>query len=128
MDKTRVSEPAPNVLAGLVRAVEDMDRRYFVLALELVAEEGWDFQLGDIKRVEAMWGMIDGDATSYGFVVELRDSRRVYFDYDNYSEDEFVERVRVRPMGTERYPRIDEATPEWDDDLGELNRRLGFTN
>jgi hypothetical protein len=76
-----------------VRAVDDMDRRYLVLALELGAEEGWDFQLGDIKRVEAMWGVLDGDATSYGFVVELRDARRAYFDYDSYSEDGVVERV-----------------------------------
>jgi hypothetical protein len=72
--------------------------------------------------------MLDGDATSYGFVVELRDGRRVYFDYDNYSEDEFAERVTVQPMDAERYPRLDGSTPEWDDDLGELNRCLGFTN
>ncbi len=56
MDNTRVSEAAPNAPAGLVRMIDDMDRRYFVLALELGAEEGWDFRLGDIKRVEAMWG------------------------------------------------------------------------
>jgi hypothetical protein len=128
MDKTRVSEAVPNALAGLVRMIDDMDRRYFVLALELGAEEGWDFRLGDIKRVEAMWGMLDGDATSYGFVVELRDGRRAYFDYDNYSEDEFVEHVSMQPMGAERLPRLDGSTPYWDDDLGELNRRLGFTN
>ncbi len=128
MDKTRVSEATPNALPGLVRAVEDMDRRYLVLALELGAEEGWDFELADIKRVEAMWGMLDGDATSFGFVVELRDGRRVYFDYDNYSEDGFVERVTMQPMGAERYPRLDGTIPDWDDDLGELNRRLGFTN
>ncbi len=50
-----------------------------------------------------MWGRLDGDATSYGFVVELRDGRRAYFDYDNYSEDEFVEHVSLQPMGAERF-------------------------
>ena len=65
----------------------------------------------DIKRVEAMWEMIDGDATSYGFVVELRDGRRAYFEYDNYSEDEFVEHVRMQPMGAERFPRLDGPIP-----------------
>ncbi len=54
MDKTRVSRSCPERTAGLVRMIDDMDRRYFVLALELGAEEGWDFRLGDIKRVEAM--------------------------------------------------------------------------
>jgi hypothetical protein len=57
MDKTRVSEAASMdamALASLARAVDSMDRRYLVLALELGAEEGWDFRLGDIKRVEAM--------------------------------------------------------------------------
>ncbi len=36
-------------------------------------------------------------------MVELRDGRRAYFDYDNYSEDEFVEHVSMQPMGAERF-------------------------
>jgi hypothetical protein len=102
----------------------DIDSRYLRLALEVGAGEGWDFHLSDISRVEALWRLLDGDATSYGFVVELRDSRRVYFDYDNYDEDGIVERVTMQLLGDEAFPDLKAPLPAWEPAPKDMNRRF----
>jgi hypothetical protein len=103
---------------------DNIDLRYLKLALEVGGEEGWDFQLTDIQRVEAMWRVLDGDVTAYGFVAELREGRRVYFDYDNYDEDGIVERVTMQPMGDEPYPKLDGPIAGWEPAPAELNLRF----
>ncbi len=68
MDKTRVSEAVPNALAGLVRVIDDMDRRYFVLALELRRRGGMGFPA---RRHQARRGHV-GEARRRRYVLRLR--------------------------------------------------------
>jgi hypothetical protein len=126
MSKASEREAAfePNATARIGDCFDNMDFRYLNLALEVGADKGWDFQLADIRRVEAMWRLLDGDATSYGFIVELRDGRRVYFDYDNYDQDGIVEHVTLQPMGDESYPKRDSSFPDWERASAPLNRRF----
>jgi hypothetical protein len=109
----------------MVDARDDAEFDGLQRSLELGLEKGWDFRLADIERVESMWRLLDGDATAYGFVVKLREGRRVYFDYDIHTEDgTLVEHATMQPMGDELHPRLDGTIPGWDDQVGALNRHF----
>lgn len=93
-------------------------------ACDLGVEEGWGCPLSGIKRVEAFWELIDGDATAHGFVVELQDGRRAYLDYAMSFEHTVIEHGEMVPMGRERYPELRGSVPGWSNDVDDLNKRL----
>lgn len=95
--------------------------RSLVRAIELGAEERWDLTLTDVRRVEAMWEMIDAFSTSHGFVLTLTEGRRAYLQYVS---DEDVEEVEILPMGNERFPFLGSGGFSWTDEVGDLNRFL----
>jgi len=92
-------------------------------ALEIAEQDGLGIARTDVQRVEAMWSIDDGDFTSMGFVLALRDGRRAYLEYFlDFAEDE--EEIDVQPMGDERRPVLEGDGVQWVDDVGELNRLL----
>ena len=81
----------------------------------------------DIARVESVWELIDDESTAHGFVLALRDDRRVYLQYVMTfdEEDGLTEDVQTLPMGAERYPDLEGGGVAWDDDsASELNGLL----
>ena len=93
-------------------------------ACELGTKEGWGCPLSGIKRVEAYWELIDGDATAHGFVIELQDGRRAYLDYSISFDGPVIEHAEIVPMERERYPELRGSVPGWSTDVDDLNRRL----
>jgi hypothetical protein len=93
----------------------------FLHAVAFCAAEGWNLDLLDIERVEAMWELLDCDSTSHGFVLALTGGRRAYLQFisDNDCED-----VRLLPMSDERYPSLRGGGFAWTDRVGDLNRFL----
>jgi hypothetical protein len=93
-------------------------------ACDLGVEEGWGFDLSEIKRVEARWELIDGDAIAHGFVVERHDGQRAYLSYCWHCEDgEPIEHGELVPMGAELFPQLS-GMPHWTRDVNDLNARL----
>lgn len=90
-------------------------------AVGFCAREGWNLELLDIARVEAMWEELDGSSTSHGFVLALTGGRRAYLQY--VSDDDW-EDVRLLPMGAERYPFPNGRGVFWTDRVGDLNSFL----
>lgn len=98
--------------------------RSLVNVCDLGVKEGWGCPLSEIKRVEAAWGLVDGDATAHGFVVELQDGRRAYLAYSMYFENTFIEHGEMVPMALERYPELRGIVLGWSTDVSDLNKRL----
>lgn len=112
-------------LDDLDDAFDNSEFFHLCRAVKLGAAEGWDFTLQDIDYVEAIWRLLDDEATSFGVIVQVQGHRRVYFDYTTYpDEDGMVERVTMQPMGEEIYPKLDGRIPGWDRDVEALNGRF----
>ena len=92
-------------------------------AAEGAAHEDNGFALIDVQRVEAYWEMIDPLSTAHGFVLALRDGRRVYLQLivDEYAEDEANVELQILPMGGERHPDLKGGGIVWIHDTAELN-------
>ena len=105
-------------------------------ALAISIEFDWSFDLDKVERVEALWELLDGDATSHGFVLRLRDGRRCYLQYvmapgfaeddETGTEEEVVEDIEMLPMRDERHPHLRGGGIRWNDEVDELNRSLGL--
>ena len=93
-------------------------------ACDLGVKEGWGWPLSEIKRVEAYWELIDGNATAHGFVLELQDGRRAYLDYSIIFDPTITEHAEMVPMEQERYPQLSGSVPYWSTNVDDLNRRL----
>lgn len=93
-------------------------------ACDLGVKEGWGCPLSEIKRIEAYWELIDGDATAHGFVMELQDGRRAYLDYSMVFDPTITEHAEMVPMERERYPQLSGFVPGWSTNVDDLNRRL----
>jgi hypothetical protein len=93
----------------------------FLRAVAFCDAEGWNLDLLDIERVEAIWEVLDCDSTSHGFVLALTGGRRAYLQYisDNDWDD-----VQLLPMSDERYPSLGGSRIAWTDRVGDLNRFL----
>src|SRR5258708_21466691 len=98
-------ETMRTVLEQIADARENALIGSLAAACEIGVDEGWGRPLSDIKRVEALWELNDGDASAYGFVVELHDGRRAYLSYCwHYDDGELVEHGEMLPMRRERLP------------------------
>jgi len=119
-------EPASNADESWTLNVERAELReatYLRRALQITEQDGLGLRRADVQRVEAMWSIDDGDFTSLGFVLALRDGRRACLNYFfDFAEDE--EEIDVQSMACERYPVLEGGGVEWDDDVGEFNRLL----
>ena len=92
-------------------------------ATDCAAHEDNGFALNDVDRVESYWEMLDSLSTAHGFVLALRDGRRVYLQLvvDEYGEDEAGVELQILPMRGERYPELKGGGFVWDDDTRQLN-------
>jgi len=63
-----IASPLPTELTALLEAIE-------------WAEERGAFAPTDVERVEAFWELLEDDADAHGFILVLRDGRRVYLDF-----------------------------------------------
>ncbi|MBS0219628.1 MAG: hypothetical protein JSR91_02695 [Proteobacteria bacterium] len=105
---------------------------FFSRSLALAAGRADGFGRSDMKRVEAVWELSDdGDWTSCGYVVALRDGRRIYMQYhfgERLREDDdgadLIERVELMPLEDDGYPQLPGIGIEWDDDLDHINEHL----
>jgi hypothetical protein len=89
------------------------------------------FARGDIERVECFWHSGDMHSSAAGFVLRLRDGRRVYVDFlhwhgfeqdeDFRIEVEFLERDRTLPLPHSPAPWPPAA---WSDDASHLDKVL----
>ena len=99
--------------------------RSLLRALELAAADGWGYGAPDVGRVEAYWELLDDDSIAHGFVLALRDGRRLYLQYvAAYEGDDVEEDVQTLPMRDERYPPIEGGGIAWDDGAGDLTALL----
>ena len=90
--------------------------------LHLSQECEWGFKRSDIARIESTWEWLDADVTAHGFVLALRDGRRVYIHrVTSFPEDGGDGDFCVLPMADERYPVLKGGGIEWTDDVGDLN-------
>jgi hypothetical protein len=113
-------------------ALVPASRLYFFRAMELTPDKPDGFGRQDVRRVESVWGLVNGDWISCGYVVALRSGRRMYLRYDlgeHLREDdsiELVEKVELLAMGAERYPQPPGLGIAWDDDVGHINEHLAL--
>jgi hypothetical protein len=65
-------------------------------------------------------------STAHGFVVALRDGRRVYLQLvvDEHGEDEAGVELQILPMTGERYPELKGGGFVWSDETRQLNELL----
>jgi hypothetical protein len=57
------------------------DLACFLRAAQLASALEGDFALAKVSRVEAAWQIDDMDDASFGWVVAMRDGRRLYLEY-----------------------------------------------
>jgi hypothetical protein len=57
------------------------DLACFLRAAQLAPAVESDFALGNVSRVEAAWQIDNMDDAAFGWVVTLRDGRRLYLEY-----------------------------------------------
>jgi len=94
-------------------------------AVTFASKEGYGFDLVDVARVEAFWEMLDDVADAHGFVLSLRDGRRLYLQLVSArDDDEPIDELEMLPMDDERYPQIEGGGIGWCDEVGEINRLL----
>jgi hypothetical protein len=94
-------------------------------AVTFASKEGYGFDLVDVARVEAFWEMLDDVADGHGFVLSLRDGRRLYLQLVSArDDDEPIDELEMLPMGDERYPQMEGGGIAWCDEVGEINRLL----
>ncbi len=99
--------------------------RSLLRARELAATEGWGFVAPDVARVESYWELLEDDSVAHGFVLALRDGRRLYLQYiAAYEGNDVDEDVQTLPMHEERYPLLEGGDMVWDDDVEDLTRLL----
>jgi hypothetical protein len=94
-------------------------------AVEWASETGSEFVLLDIECVEAYWEMLEAFSTDHGFVLRLRDGRRVYLGLSAVHDDEADEPtddLEVCWLDNGHRPKI--SGHAWIEDTGELNRFL----
>ena len=58
-----------------------VDLACFLRAVQLAPALDSEFALVKVSRVEAAWQIDDMDDTSFGWVVAMRDGRRLYLEY-----------------------------------------------
>jgi hypothetical protein len=128
MDPSDDRVPAPPMSGAvwrLTRKVLPQRLGSLLRALELAPIEGWGFGAPDVARVEAYWELLEDDSTAHGFVLALRDGRRLYLQYIvAYEGDNVDEDVQTLPMHDERYPAIEGGGIVWDDDVEDLTKLL----
>jgi hypothetical protein len=128
MDANDDSVPSPPTSWAVIRLTCNIlppRLRSLLRALELADVEGWGFGPADVARVEAYWEMLEDDSTAHGFVLTLREGRRLYLQYiAGYEGDDADEDVQTLPMDGERYPPIEGGSIGWNDDAEDLTRLL----
>jgi hypothetical protein len=128
MDASDDSVPLPpTTWAALLLTTNALPARLRSLlrALKLAVIEGWGFGPLDVARVEAYWEMLEDDSIAHGFVLTLREGRRLYLQYiAAYEGDDVDEDVQTLQMDKERYPPIEGGGIVWEDDAEDLTRLL----
>src|SRR5258708_22576299 len=88
------------------------DLAWFLHAAELAPTIDAGFALEDVQHVEAAWQILDGDLGSFGWVVAMRDGRRLYLEYtmDDTGEGRPAD-LSVTPLAEgQTYPTLDDDT------------------
>jgi hypothetical protein len=67
-------------VTGMVEQIA-ADLAYFLRAAQLAPAIEDDFALANVRCLEAAWQINDMDHTTFGWVVALRDGRRLYLEY-----------------------------------------------
>ncbi|HYD07285.1 MAG TPA: hypothetical protein VEC60_16235 [Reyranella sp.] len=94
--------------------LESRDLGYFAEAVRIAAllEDG--FALADVADVPSAWQTIDGSLSFMGWIVELRDGRRVYL---RYSVDEagsgLPQDVRLQALAPGEPPATGDIPVAW---------------
>ena len=92
--------------------------------------EAHGFVRADIERVECFWTFGDMHASSAGFVMTLRDGRRVYVDFQHWhafeqNEDFSIEAELLADGQTRRDLEASRQPPGgWSSEVAHLNRML----
>ena len=104
-------------------------------ALHVLDADTHDFSRSDIEHVECFWTFGDMHGSSAGFVLRLRDGRRVYLDFlhwhgfeqdeDFRIEVEFLSRDQVHPAPPAPRDRMPWPPGDWSSETSHLNRVLG---
>lgn len=122
-DPTNDAFAAQSERRAILARAELPEVTFFLRALQVAEELGLGVARANVQRVERFWSMESGDWNALGFVLELRDGRRVSLDYF-FDFDINRETVEAEPMGAELHPVVDGAEIDWRDDTWELNRLL----
>lgn len=125
----RAADPAPVSFSRPLRLFElspvPAAMEALLDAVALASEAKYGFDLLDVERVEAFWEMLDVVADAHGFVLALRDSRRLYLQLVSAHDDhEPIDDLEMLPMSDERYPQIQGGDIVWSDEVAEINRFL----
>jgi hypothetical protein len=104
------------------------DLTAFLRAVFLAGEVALGLDTHDIELVEAAWSIPDAVASSHGWVLALKNGRRVYVEYTldeggaRFAEE--LEMMDLRPGQT--YPELEDNTRVFWYRPDNLNRHLGL--
>ncbi len=87
------------------------------IALGELTKAAHGFERADIEHVEAHWWDYDLLSWSSGYVVGLKDGRRVYIDYVRFLEDdeEYIQVIAHSLGATDPFPTDTRIPGNWDE-------------
>jgi hypothetical protein len=86
------------------------------------------FDLEKVRYVEAAWGFVDGDLASFGWVVAMRNGRRLYLEYTiDDTEKGRPEDLSVTTLAEgQTYPELDDNAGGYWYQPTRINEHLGL--
>jgi hypothetical protein len=105
-----------------------IDLAWFLHAATVVPTIDGGFALQEVQYVESAWQIIDGDLGSFGWVVAMRDGRRLYLEYTvDDTKDERPEDLSVTPLGEgQDYPDLENSAGVYWHRPDHINEHLGL--